>query len=102
MCILTPFMTGWVNRFANVGDIVKEVARNAASLFRHAKTEIVSASKTAYRFLLCVTNNVKADMYDSPREEESPRVQHAWLKKLITNGVKPSTSSSSEAENPCD
>jgi len=43
-----------------------------------------------------VTNNVKTDMDDSPRGE-SLGVQAVWMKKLITNGVKPSTSSSSEA-----
>lgn len=122
-------MTGWVNRFANVGDIAMEVAGNTASRvilfffkknfkiliffllvmliiiknwlllqFRQAKTEMVSASKAAYRFLFCVTNNVKTDMDDSNREE-SPIVQVAWLKNLVTNGVKPSTSSSSETEN---
>ncbi|CAK8573465.1 unnamed protein product [Lathyrus sativus] len=82
-----PKPPGWVNRFANIGDLAKEVAGNATSRFRQAKTEIVSACKAAHRILFCVTNNVKADMDDSPREEESPRVQHAYF----TNGVKPST-----------
>ncbi|XP_058754394.1 uncharacterized protein LOC131627570 [Vicia villosa] len=72
-----PKPPGWVNRFANVGDIVKEMAASTSLWFRQARTEIVAATKVAYRFLFCVTNNVKADMDDSPREE-SPRVQHAW------------------------
>lgn len=54
-----PKPPGWVNRFANVGDITMEVAGCTASRFRQAKTEIVSASKSACRFLFCVTNNVK-------------------------------------------
>ncbi|KAJ1385370.1 PPPDE putative peptidase domain [Sesbania bispinosa] len=94
--ILTAFMIGWVNRFANAGDIAME----AALRIRQAKTEIVSASKVAYRFLLGVTNNVKTGLdstCNSNRGGSSPRVQAAWLKKLIANGAKPS--SSSEAEN---
>jgi len=74
------FMTGWVNRFANVGDITMEVAGCTASRFQQAKTEIVSASKSACRFLFCVTNNVKTDMDDSPRGE-SLGVQAVWMKK---------------------
>ncbi|XP_061342015.1 uncharacterized protein LOC133288303 [Gastrolobium bilobum] len=94
-----PKPPGWVNRFANAGDIAMEVAGNTALRFRQAKTEIVSASKVAYRFLLGVTNNVKTGM-DSPSNANrggSPRIQAAWLKNLITNGAKPS--SSSEVEN---
>jgi hypothetical protein len=82
------FMTGWVNRFANVGDTAMEVIGNTASRFRQAKTEIVSASKAAYRFLFCVTNNVKTDMDDSPsnsdRGESPNRVQAALLKNVFT------------------
>ncbi|KAK2404550.1 deSI protein [Trifolium repens] len=99
-----PKPPGWINRFANVGDTAMEVVGNTASLFRQAKIEIVSASKAAYRFLFCVTNNVKTDMDDYPshsdRGESPNRVQVALLKNVFTNGVKPSTSSSSEAENP--
>lgn len=91
-----PKLPGWVNRFANAGDTAMEVAGNTALRFRQAKTEIVSASKSACRFLFCVTNNVKTDMDDSPRGE-SLGVQAVWMKKVITNGVKPSTSASSEA-----
>ncbi|KAJ1384984.1 PPPDE putative peptidase domain [Sesbania bispinosa] len=98
--ILTAFMIGWVNRFANAGDIAMEVAGNTALRFRQAKTEIVSASKVAYRFLLGVTNNVKTGLdstCNSNRGGSSPRVQAAWLKNLIACGAKPC--SSSEAEN---
>lgn len=62
---------------------------------RQAKTEIVSASKVAYRFLLGVTNNVKSGS-ESPSNSNrggSPRFQGAWLKNLVTNGAKPSSSS---------
>ncbi|PNY08532.1 hypothetical protein L195_g005059 [Trifolium pratense] len=123
-------MTGWVNRFANAGDTAMEVAGNTAlrsyymepryskiakaSVFRQAKTEIVTASKVAYRFLLGVTNNVTNNITnnatnsvkpgpDSPNisnnEVSSPRFQASWLKNLITNGAKPSTSSEAENQN---
>lgn len=56
---------------------------------RQAKTEIVSASKVAYRFLAGVASN-------SP---ESPgKFQGSWFKNLIPNGAKPSSSSELENE----
>jgi hypothetical protein len=78
--------------------------------FRQAKTEIVSASKVAYRFILGVTNNVTNNVTnsvkpgpDSPNnsnnEVSSPRFQASWLKNLIANGAKPSTSSEAEDQN---
>lgn len=70
---------------------------------RQAKTEIVSASKVAYRFLLGVTNNVvngNGNVRNDPdtpsnssRGGGSPRFQGTWFKNLITNGAKPSSSS---------
>ncbi|XP_061358654.1 deSI-like protein At4g17486 [Gastrolobium bilobum] len=93
-------LPGWVNRFANAGDTAMEVAGNTAVRFRQAKTEIVSASKVAYRFLLGVTNNVKTGV-ESPNNSNnggSPRFQAAWLKNII-NGAKPSTSSDAENQN---
>ena len=68
------------------------------SQLRQAKTEIVSASKVAYRFLVGVTNNVKNGS-ESPSNSNrggSPRFQATWLKNLITNGAKPSDSSDIE------
>lgn len=62
---------------------------------RQAKTEIVAASKVAYRFLLGVTSNVRSDP-ESPSNSNrggSPRFQASWLKNLVTNGAKPSGSS---------
>ncbi|KAK7283615.1 hypothetical protein RIF29_13254 [Crotalaria pallida] len=97
-----PKLPGWVNRFANAGDTAMEVAGNTAVRFRQAKTEIVSASKVAYRFLLGVTNNVKTGAEspgNSNRGGGSPRFQAAWLKNMITNGAKPSTSSEAENRN---
>lgn len=59
---------------------------------RQAKTEIVSASKVAYRFLLGVASNVNGTngaVSDSPgNSNRSP-----WFKNLITAGAKPSSSS---------
>jgi hypothetical protein len=100
--LAVPKLPGWVNRFANAGDTAMEVAGNTALRFRQAKTEIVSASKVAYRFILGVTNSVKPGP-DSPNnsnnEVSSPRFQASWLKNLITNGAKPSTSSEAENQN---
>ncbi|GAU24623.1 hypothetical protein TSUD_289860 [Trifolium subterraneum] len=104
--LAVPKLPGWVNRFANAGDTAMEVAGNTALRFRQAKTEIVTASKVAYRFLLGVTNNVTTSVKpgpDSPNisnnEVSSPRFQASWLKNLITNGAKPSTSSEAENQN---
>ncbi|CAJ2666511.1 unnamed protein product [Trifolium pratense] len=112
--LAVPKLPGWVNRFANAGDTAMEVAGNTALRFRQAKTEIVTASKVAYRFLLGVTNNVTNNITnnatnsvkpgpDSPNisnnEVSSPRFQASWLKNLITNGAKPSTSSEAENQN---
>ncbi|KAL1531395.1 deSI-like protein isoform X1 [Salvia divinorum] len=45
-------LPGWVNRFANAGDTTVEIAGNTADRFRHAKTEIVTASNVLIVFLL--------------------------------------------------
>lgn len=60
---------------------------------RQAKTEIVSASKVAYRFLLGATSN-SSPSADSPGSSGrgSPRFQAAWFKNLVTTGAKPSAS----------
>ncbi|KAJ7974149.1 DeSI-like protein [Quillaja saponaria] len=93
-----PKLPGWVNRFANAGDAAMEVAGNTAVRLRQAKTEIVSASKVAYRFFLGVTNNATGGS-ESPGNSNrgSPRFQATWFKNLVTTGAKPS--SSSEVEN---
>lgn len=93
-----PKLPGWVNRFAHAGDAAMEVAGNTAIRLRQAKTEIVSASKVAYRFLAGVTNNAIAAP-ESPGNSTrgTPRFQAAWFKNLITTGAKPS--SSTEIEN---
>lgn len=60
---------------------------------RQAKTEIVSASKVAYRFLLgAASNNGSAS--DSPGNSNrgTPRFQATWFKNLVTSGDKPSSS----------
>ncbi|KAJ7000281.1 LOW QUALITY PROTEIN: desumoylating isopeptidase 1 [Populus alba x Populus x berolinensis] len=88
----------WVNRFANAGDAAMEVAGNTAFRFRQAKTEIVSASKVAYRFLVGVTSNNGSGL-ESPENSNGgvPRFQGTWFKNLIANGAKPS--SSTEVDN---
>ncbi|XP_057952585.1 deSI-like protein At4g17486 [Malania oleifera] len=92
-----PKLPGWVNRFANAGDAAMDVAGTTALRFRQAKTQIVSASKVAYGFLLGVTSNSTVTP-ESPNGSErgTPRLQGAWFKNLIS-GAKPS--SSSEIEN---
>lgn len=66
--------------------------------FRQAKTEIVSASKVAYRFLAGVASNNSIVAPDSPGNSArgSPRFQGAWFKNIISSGAKPSTSSELE------
>lgn len=93
-----PKLPGWVNRFANAGDAAAEIAGNTALRFRQAKTEIVSASKVAYRFLVGVTSN-SVVAPDSPGNSNRgiPKFQGAWFKSLVSPGAKPS--SSSEMEN---
>ncbi|KAI4319997.1 hypothetical protein MLD38_033526 [Melastoma candidum] len=84
---------GWVNRFANAGDAAVEVAETTAVRFRQAKTEIVSASKVAYRFLLGAASHINVPA-DSPGNlnRGTPRFQAAWFKNLIKPGEKPSSS----------
>ncbi|XP_024175795.1 uncharacterized protein LOC112181637 isoform X2 [Rosa chinensis] len=94
-----PKLPGWVNRFAHAGDAAMEVAGNTAVRFKQAKTEIVSASKVAYRFLVGVTNNVIASP-EAPGNSNrgAPRFQSAWFKNLIPNGAKSSSSSEFDSE----
>ena len=71
------------------------------SQFRQAKTEIVTASKVAYRFLLGVTSN-SAVTPESPSNSNraTPRFQGAWFKSLVPSGATGARpSSSSEIEN---
>ncbi|RDX60969.1 DeSI-like protein, partial [Mucuna pruriens] len=82
-----PKLPGWVNRFANAGDVAREGAENTVSRFRKAKTNIVSASKVAFRFLSGVTNNVKTHDLNSPTNSSiggSPTPQAAWFRNLST------------------
>lgn len=63
---------------------------------RQAKTEIVSASKVAYRFLAGVASNSPESPGNTNRG--APRFQGTWFKNLISNGAKPSSSSELENE----
>ncbi|CAA0826399.1 PPPDE putative thiol peptidase family protein [Striga hermonthica] len=94
-----PKLPGWVNRFAHAGDAAVEIAGNTAYRFRQAKTEIVTASKVAYRFLAGVASNNSIVSSESSGNSArgSPRFQGSWFKNLISNGAKPA--SSSELEN---
>ncbi|KAL0403175.1 UNVERIFIED_CONTAM: hypothetical protein Sradi_1958300 [Sesamum radiatum] len=68
---------------------------------RQAKTEIISASKVAYRFLAGVASNNSVVAPESPGNSTrgSPRFQTTWFKNLISNGAKPSNSSETENKN---
>ncbi|KAG6387715.1 hypothetical protein SASPL_152907 [Salvia splendens] len=90
----------WVNRFANVGDTAVEIAGNTAYRFRQAKTEIVTASKVAYRFLAGIASNNMITGPDSPSNSNggTPRFQPTWFKNLVAPGEKPSSSSELEDE----
>ncbi|CAA6666946.1 unnamed protein product [Spirodela intermedia] len=89
-----PKLPAWVNRFANAGDTAVEIAGTTAMKLRQAKTEIVTASRVAYKFLAGVASNTLAAP-ESPGNpgRGSPRFQGAWFKNLMTVGAKPSSSS---------
>lgn len=95
-----PKLPGWVNRFANAGDTAVEIAESTAVKFRQAKTEIVTASKVAYRFLAGIaSNNASPGSPNSPgsANRNNPRFQQpAWFKNLVAAGAKPSTSTTFE------
>ncbi|KAI9084140.1 hypothetical protein K1719_033811 [Acacia pycnantha] len=95
-----PKIPGWVNMFANAGGSAMEMAENTAIRLRQARTEIVSASKVAYRFLLGVTSNVRSDsgLLNNSNSEGAPIFQATWFKNLITTGAKPSSSSEIQNE----
>ncbi|WOG97064.1 hypothetical protein DCAR_0416403 [Daucus carota subsp. sativus] len=87
-----PRLPGWVNRFANAGDTAVEIAGNTAFRLRQAKTEIVTASKVAYRFLLGVDSNSAAST-ESTNRVCPPRFQTDWFKSLVSAGPKLSSNS---------
>ncbi|XP_060203716.1 uncharacterized protein LOC132631961 [Lycium barbarum] len=86
-------LPGWVNRFAHAGDAAVEIAGTTAFRLRQAKTEIVTASKVAYRFFAGVASN-NSVAPDSPGNSDrgTPRFQANWFKNFITTGAKPSSS----------
>lgn len=67
--------------------------------WRQAKTEIVSASKVAYRFISGVTSNSSV-IPESPNNSNRgiSRFQGAWFKNLISIGSRPSSSSDHSGE----
>lgn len=86
-----PKLPGWVNRFANAGDAAMEVAGNTATKLRQAKTEIVNASKLAYRFITGVSSNMPETPSNS--SNASSHLQSTWFTNLMNNiGAKPSSS----------
>ncbi|KAL2920746.1 hypothetical protein RDABS01_012237 [Bienertia sinuspersici] len=94
-----PKLPGWVNRFAHAGDAAAEIAGNTAYRLKQAKTEIVSASKVAYRFLAGLSPNAQVSPDDPNPNRNASRFQVSWFKNLIPAGDKPSTSSVLEGPN---
>jgi hypothetical protein len=69
--------------------------------FRQAKTEIVNASRVAYRFMagLAPKNQAAPDsLGNSNQNRSSPTFQGAWFKNIISAGVKPSSSESTPSQ----
>ncbi|KAJ8442036.1 hypothetical protein Cgig2_007874 [Carnegiea gigantea] len=72
---------------------VTALAYGTICLLKQDKTEIVSASMVAYRFLAGIATN-SSSQPDSPNaNRSSPRFQVSWFKNLLLAGDKPSTSS---------
>ncbi|CAH9136985.1 unnamed protein product [Cuscuta epithymum] len=94
----SPKLPGWVNRFANAGDAAVEMAETTAIRLRQAKTEIVSASKVAYRFLAGVASGSNPSDSPGSSSRESPRFQPTWFKSLVSVGAKPSSTSDIECD----
>ncbi|KAF8698498.1 hypothetical protein HU200_035241 [Digitaria exilis] len=105
-----PNLPGWVNRFANAGDTAVVVAENTAVKFRQAKTEIVNASRVAYRFMAGLASRNQASP-ESPGSNQnrgsptptnqnrgSPTTQGAWFKNIVAAGAKPSSSGSTPTQ----
>ncbi|XP_057546615.1 uncharacterized protein LOC130825416 [Amaranthus tricolor] len=94
-----PKLPGWVNRFAHAGDAAVEIAGNTAYRMKQVKTEIVSASKVAYRFLAGIGSNSQVSPDNQSSNRNSTRFQVSWFKNIIPAGDKPSTSSVLEGPN---
>lgn len=66
---------------------------------KQAKTEIVSASKVAYRFLSGIATNSQVSPDNQNPNKTPPRFQVSWFKNMIAAGNKPSSSSVLEVPN---
>lgn len=90
-----PKLPGWVNRFANAGDTAVVVAENTAVKFRQAKTEIVNASRVAYRFMAGLASRNQASPESLGNQNRGgPTFQGTWFKNIVSAGAKPSSSGS--------
>ncbi|KAG0486638.1 hypothetical protein HPP92_008733 [Vanilla planifolia] len=90
-----PKLPAWVNRFANAGDAALVAAENTAVRLQQAKTEIVSATKVAYRFLASVASNSPGSSPGSNGNSSSSfsRFRASWFKDLVPAGAIRSPSS---------
>ncbi|XP_076913587.1 uncharacterized protein LOC143572268 [Bidens hawaiensis] len=91
-----------INRIFKDGIGVGGIFHSAVQ-FRQAKTENVTASKVAYRFLAGIgsnnANNTAPGSPDSPgsTNRNGPKFQQpAWFKSLVSAGAKPSSSATIE------
>ncbi|KAL5230077.1 hypothetical protein ABZP36_028853 [Zizania latifolia] len=94
-----PKLPGWVNRFANAGDTAVVIADNTAVKFRQAKTEIVNASRVAYRFMAGLASKNQPSQPESPgnQNRNGPTFQGSWFKNIVSAGAKPSSSESTSS-----
>lgn len=86
-------LPAWVNRFANAGDTAMVAAETTALKLKQAKTEIVTASKVAYRFMATLGSNSPSTANSSGDSNSnkigSARFQGSWFKNLASIGAKP-------------
>jgi len=64
-----------------------------------AKTEIVNASRVAYRFMAgLAAKNQASESPGNNQNRGSPTFQGAWFKNIISAGAKPSSSGSTPSQ----
>jgi len=83
-------LPAWVNRFANAGDAAVEVAENTAVRLKQARSDIVSASKSVYRFLVGGTSTPDStEVQNSVQSVRSANggsniFQSPWITKIAS------------------
>lgn len=104
-CFRSPFSPPIQTSLICIGLSVLSISSVLSSLFslwicvlqfRQAKTEIVNASRVAYRFMagLASKNQASPESLGNNQNRGSPTFQGAWFKNIISAGAKPSASGS--------